>query len=152
MPLFIGAKIEGVQKVSELLKDVDRKLNDFTEPLKEANNFMHKEIQSNFGNQGTQMKKPWQKLSPQYKKQKTKKYPGKGILEASGKMKRSFRSKVDKKKAIISNPTDYFGAHQTNKRSKLKNLPRRVMLNITKEQNFKIVKIFHKFIHKVTNG
>lgn len=84
----------------------------------------------------------WKTLSKPYAQAKAKRYPNKGILEATGKMRKSFRHSVSKSGDIytltVENTDKKFLYHQSSKpRSKM---PRRQMLKATSKVISKVEK------------
>lgn len=98
--------------------------------------------------EGKAIGKKWRKLSPAYKKQKKKKYPGRGILEATGLLSKSFKSKTQSFRGVnrltVFNIAPYFKYHQSSAPRKT-NLPRRVTLKPHKN----IIAIVQKHIRKL---
>ena len=155
MPLKIQFTIEGDKQIDVLMDRMVKGVSNFREPLQESATYMQKQIQNQFSTEGGQFKgtpggSKWDRLSEPYGTNKSKSYPGKGILSKTGKMQRSFRSVVSRSVATIFNTSSYFKYHQSNKaRSKL---PRRVMLAIGTGQQTQIFKFFNKYLNKLRNG
>ena len=148
--LSINARIEGKQRVSGLFQKVDKRLSNLNEPLKNSNDYMRDEIDKNFAKEGRVFGNRWKRLNSKYSAVKRRRYGKTKILEATGKMKDSFKSKFFRNKVVITNPTPYFKYHQSNKpRQKM---PRRVMMEITRTQQTEIYRIFTKYLHKSVNG
>lgn len=150
MVLKVSATVEGLQRLDGLFSSMDRGLNNLREPLNEANKYMRSEIDKNYENQGQTFGDKWEKLSPTYARRKARETGNKPLLVRTGKMKRSFRSRVGSKKAVIDNPTSYFKYHQSNKPRK--KLPRRVMMEIGRTQQTEINRFFTKYLNKIKNG
>lgn len=146
----IQANIEGEKKINALLENINVKLNDLKEPISESIDYMEDQVQENFKSEGGKITNKWQALNPAYAEAKKKRYGNKPILEATGKMKNSFKKLSTSTYGRIWNSTSYFKYHQSNKsRSKL---PRRPMLNIKRANQTEIYKIFNKYINKIKNG
>ena len=150
MPLNLNAKVDGKNRISARFNDIERGLKNFREPLTEANKYMLGEIDKNFNAEGGVVTKKWTKLSPKYETIKKRKYGDVGILHATGRMRAAFKSKIDRKKVVISNTAEYFEYHQSS--APRRKLPRRVMLDITRKQQAEIFRFFTKYLNKITNG
>lgn len=99
-----------------------------------------------FQTQGRAIGESWRPLSPRYAARKSRRYPGKGTLEASGKMRNSFQTMFKPDMAAVWNSVAYFQYHQSNKpRSKM---PRRVMMKLAEQQKQLVVRIFHTYFVK----
>lgn len=151
MVLKLSTEIKGAGNVSALFKSIDTGLKNFKEPLREIDLYMNNEIQKNFSTEGSTFKRKWEPLNPDYAKQKKRKFGNKKILEASGKMKNAFTSKLFSTRLEITNNTEYFKYHQSS-RSRKGNLPRRVMMAITNTQQAEIFRAFTKYINKITKN
>lgn len=110
----------------------------------EIKDFVEGEV---FNTEGSALGKKWAPLKPSYAAWKAKRYPGKGILERTGRMRKLFRAKTRRAGGIntltISNPELYFPFHQSAAPRKV--LPRRPSL----KANSKIQQIVKKYIHKL---
>jgi phage gpG-like protein len=83
-----------------------------------------------FLSQGNIYGEQWEPLSPAYKAWKEKKYPGKGLLVASGNMMNSFKSAPTPVSVTISNDSSVFKYHQLG----TEKMPQRVMMLLEDEQ------------------
>lgn len=101
-----------------------------------------------FETEGEALGEAWPFLSPKYAKQKEKKYPDKGILEATGTMRQSFMQLSSSTSLKIWNAAEYFKYHQSNEpRNKI---PRRAMMKLTEDLRQIVVKNFQTlFLEKV---
>lgn len=99
-----------------------------------------------FRTQGAILNERWSPLSKAYALQKAKKYPGKGTLEASGRMRNSFETEWNSGLAAVGNSAPYFKYHQSDKPRSV--LPRRVMMKLGTSQKEIVIKIFHEFWQK----
>lgn len=90
----------------------------------------------------------WKPLSPEYAARKARKYPGRGILEATGLLSNSFRSKTQRMGTVnrltVYNTVPYFVFHQSSAPRK-SGLPRRATL----VANARVREIVTKAIHKL---
>lgn len=147
MPVKISATIEGEKQVSALLEKGGSRLSNMRKPLAATNLYLRKEIDSNFGAQGTILGSKWQPLNATYAAQKRRRYGSKPILEATGKMRKGFKSSVSPRRLVIKNDVKYFRYHQSNRPRRI--LPRRPMLNVSPTQQSKIYQIFNKFLQNL---
>jgi len=69
-------------------------------------------------------------------------YPGRGILEATGRMRDSFQYESSNMWTRVFNTVNYFKYHQS--RMPRTRLPRRVMMKLDNQRKQSIVQIFHK--------
>jgi len=138
-------KIEGETQIARVLTRVEKNLSNFYEPLSKSKDLLLRDVDLAFRTEG-KIFGGWAPLSPEYAAWKAQRYPGRGILERTGKMRKSFRSTVTSHKMEIWNSVGYFPYHQSNRpRTKL---PRRVMLYIRPESRREIVKIFQEYLLK----
>lgn len=143
----LSFKIEGEQQMSRKLRGIEKELRDWKPAFKktadELKNIYSREV---FDTEGSVIGVKWQPLDSAYASIKARKYPGKGILEATGRMRGSFKTLYKSDMAAIWNSAVYFKYHQSNKpRSKL---PRRVMLKLGHQQRELVQKIFHTYFRK----
>ena len=147
MPLTLSFAIEGEQQLLRRFAGIEKEMHDWTPAFKESIEAL-KDIFGNkvFETRGGAIGEQWEALDPEYQRWKSMHYPGKGILEASGAMRRSFETMFKADQAAIWNTASYFAYHQSNQpRSKM---PRRVMMKLAEEQRQIVVKIFHTLFVK----
>jgi phage gpG-like protein len=147
----ISWEIEGEKQLSRKLLLMASRVKDWT-PAFEQTAYELKNLfsQDVFATEGAVINEHWAPLSKAYAYQKAKKYPGKGILEATGKMRNGFMTLWRPDMAAVWNEVEYFKYHQSNKpRTKL---PRRVMMKLDIRQREQVVKIFHTHFSQVVNG
>jgi phage gpG-like protein len=117
--------INGTEKVIKKLKKLSElnfepEFNKIGEYLKQ---YYSGEV---FLSQGGVFGKRWQPIADGTRKYKTKHYTGKGILERTGNMRKSFTFTATKDSVMVTNTATYFKYHQSSEpRTKL---PRRVMI------------------------
>ncbi len=148
MGLQLTWTIEGEKQLSRKLEIMAGKIKDWTPAFKEAAYTLKKVFQDDvFESEGGAIQESWSPLKKAYALQKAKKYPGKGLLQATGKMRNSFMTLWRPDMAQVWNSSTYFKYHQSNQpRSKL---PRRVMMKLGHEQRTLVVKIFHTYFQKI---
>ena len=137
--------IEGDKAISRRLRIAGAGFKDFRKPFNKTGKYLRDFIKGDvFETRGRTIGETWKPLNKKYASWKSQHYPGKGILEATGKMKSGFKYKAGRQEVVIGNIVDYFRYHQSNKsRSKL---PRRVMLKLNEDNKQRIVKLFHEDI------
>src|SRR5512132_1125407 len=92
--LLLTFEIEGETQVAAGLDYIGKELKDFKKPLQKCSQMLLSAWDKNFSSQGSELGEPWQALSPKYAAWKAKRYPGKGILERTGEMRKSFNAAV----------------------------------------------------------
>jgi phage gpG-like protein len=146
--LAITFDIEGEKQVAAGFDFVGKELKSLKKPLKKASEKFVRAIDTQFDSEGGEFGTKWQQLSPKYASWKAAKYPGKGILQRTGKMRKSFKTKIAPLSATIFNPTFYFKFHQSNTARRGK-LPRRVMMQIDRRRQDMILREFTIYLNEV---
>lgn len=128
----VSVTISGDKEFIKKLDALGPKLQNFEGAFmllgRELSNFYGSKV---FASRGGALGDRWAPLSPVYAVQKAKKFPGRGILSATGMMERSFTTKVTPSLLVIGNDAPYFKYHQsTEERHKL---PRRPMMGVNSE-------------------
>lgn len=143
MSLYLSWSIEGEKQLSRNLLIMSERMKDWSPAFKETASYLYKTFaQDVFATEGGTVQEHWSPLSKAYALEKRKVWGNKGILEASGKMKESFKTIWRPDMASIWNDIAYFKYHQSNQpRSRL---PRRVMMKLGSYQQQEIVRIFNK--------
>jgi len=147
MPVALVFEIEGEKHIERTLMVSSEKLKTYYKPLQKSADLLLSDIDQAFQSEGA-IFGGWAPLSPRYEAWKSRHFPGRGILERTGKMRGGFRKEVGTRELVISNPLEYFRFHQS--RMPRTKMPRRVMLfirNVTKEN---IVKFFQEYIQEAT--
>lgn len=148
---YISWEIEGEKQLSRKLLLLSERVQDWTPAFKssatELKNIFSKDV---FKSEGSVIGESWSPLSRAYAYQKAKKYPGKGLLEATGAMKNGFMTMWRPDMAMVWNDIEYFKYHQSNKPRNV--LPRRVMMKLGLAQRTLVVKIFHAYFNKMVNS
>lgn len=137
--------IEGDKQISRRLRIVAKGMKDFKKPFNKTGKYLKDFIKGNvFETRGRIIGESWKPLNKKYAIWKSKHYPGKGILEATGNMRKGFVYKAGKQEVVVGNIVDYFRYHQSNKpRSKM---PRRIAMKLNEDNKQRIVKFFHEDI------
>jgi len=146
---YLSWEIEGQKQLSRRLQIMAEKVKNWTPAFKEAAMTLKDTFQNDvFASQGGVIDESWSPLKKAYALQKAKKYPGKGILEATGDMRNGFMTLWRPDMAKVWNQVEYFKYHQSNK-PRMSNLPRRVMMKLGNRQRVEVVKIFHTHFQSV---
>lgn len=147
MSYAVTWSIEGEKQLSRNLVIMADRIEDWTPAFQDTAETLKDTFSKDvFSSEGSVIQERWSPLSQAYAYRKAQKYPGKGILEATGTMKNSFMTLWRPDMAMVWNDIAYFKYHQSNKpRSKL---PRRVMMKLGNSQKTMVMKIFHNYFHK----
>ena len=140
--------IEGEKQLSRKLLILSDKIKDWS-PAFQDTAIKLKDTFSNdvFKSEGDAIGEHWDPLSKAYAYRKAKQFPGRGLLEATGKMRNGFMTLYRPDMAQVWNSVEYFKYHQSNQpRSRL---PRRVMMKLGEKQRQQIVKIFHTHFQQI---
>ena len=150
MPFQLKFTIEGETQLSRNLLLVATKIKDWTPAFQETALTLQSLFSGEvFDTQGAVIDESWSPLKKAYVLQKSKKYPGKGILEATGTMRKGFMVLWRPDMAMVWNKVEYFKYHQSNQpREKL---PRRVMMKLAEDQRTQIVRIFNTYFQSIVN-
>lgn len=105
----VTVTVTGTKDEITRFKKLGDKLTDFSTAMREIKNTLKTYYSKMvFGSEGAILGDRWAALSPVYRKWKTKHYPGRGILVASGRLERGVRGVSSRNSATIDNPTPYF--------------------------------------------
>lgn len=135
MPVALQAEIEGERQLSRRLGIIADEVGDLSPAFENIKDKLLNTFDANFGARGAYFG-GW---AP-----RKKDYPH-PLLEKSGTMRKAFSGEVHSEFLRISNPTDYFRYHQSNKPRRTA-LPRRVMMMIDEERKVFIQKAIQAHI------
>lgn len=128
--------LEGEAEVARRFRGINADLKDFRPEFQKSANYLKDFFSGEvFDTRGAVIGKPWKPTGNPWP-----------ILERSGKMRRSFKTKAGSKSAEVWNATTYFKYHQSNKPRR--KLPRRIMMKLDNQRRQQIVKFFHESIVK----
>lgn len=129
--LALTFKVEGLEKVRRQLDATGEVLKDFEPEMAFIGEFVV-DFFSNavFETEGNIIGESWAPLSEQYHEWKLKNYPGRGILERTSKLRKSFHALPASDYCIIYNDAGYGGALQ----SGTDKMPPRVFMKIDDER------------------
>jgi phage gpG-like protein len=143
--LQLDFQVEGAEKVSRTLGITASAVRSFKEPLSAISRDLLKTFDMNFSARGA-LYGGWAPRKPQYRGgQRIDNWP---LMEKTGRMRKSFKSKVSRTSVELFNPTPYFVCHQTNRRRSGR-LPRRAMMKLRRQDADMVVKEFQKYLIKL---
>lgn len=139
--LSVRLEIKGDKKaIAQLNKMLDT-FKDWKPELQAVGDFLVSFYQNPvFETEGGIFGARWQPLTPAYANRKAIKYPGRGILEASGRMRRSYETHVFANLLELVNPTEYAILHQEGRGR----LPERLLIRVDEPRKREIVEVFKK--------
>lgn len=144
MALKVQISISGDKKVIAKLKKLGDSFSDWTSTLRSTGDYlMDVYSRQNFAMNGAISGERWAELSPKYELWKSKHYPGHGILERTGAMKKGFTMSVGARKLEIQNVVKYAYYHQEGK-----GLPARRLISVNENVKTKIIGIFKEGIRE----
>lgn len=141
MALRLKFSLDGSLQLSRVLFTVSAAVQDWTPAFEKSGEDLVRFFSYDvFESEGEAIDETWSPLAKAYALRKEKKYPGMGILQATGTMRDSFMSQADSTSLKIWNAAEYFKYHQSSApRTKL---PRRVMMKLTENLREMVVKNF----------
>lgn len=154
MPLVkFRFEVAGEVQFSRALETIGTAPKDLSEPFEFMANEFYDTMSSVFAAEGAfEERTRWQDLSPAYGKWKTRYFPGRKILERSGRMRRSLTVRGDSDSILnigreelqIGTKVPYAMKHQTGTRW----LPMRKIVELTQAQKLRWVHILHSWLYK----
>jgi len=143
----------GTQSALNRLKKMKVNMKDFSKELDEVGRYMKQFYGEDvFATEGQIINERWRPLSINYGFKKREKYPGAGILVASGALKGGFRYVVNVSKMKFWNPVVYAAAHNFGYPKDGSRTPRRTFFKVDALRKKKIVDIIHKGFIRRING
>lgn len=141
--LNVQITISGDKKITEKLKKMGASFDDWSETLHSVGDYlMDVYSRQAFDTEGGILGIRWQNLSPIYELWKAKHYPGRGILERTGALKKGFTMNVQPKRLELQNLVKYAYYHQ-----KGKGVPQRQIIGVDSSIKTKIIDYFKIGIH-----
>lgn len=138
--LNVRVEIKGDKKVIEQLKRVMGSFSDWRPELQAVGDYVKDFYQNpTFETEGGIFGERWTPLQPGYAMKKAVKYPGRGILEASGAMRRSYEVHAYANILQLINPVEYAVYHQEGR-----GVPERILIKVDEPRKAQIVDIFKK--------
>lgn len=112
--MAVTIKITGLPEEVRRLNNLGQRLRNFDSAMRNIGDSVVKYYAGpGYASQGGVFGIVWPSLSPVYAKRKAKFYPGRGILEASGNMKRSFDYESGIDSVSVTNTAPYAIYHQS---------------------------------------
>lgn len=131
--------IEGAPQLQARLQKVVERIGSLQPTFTKVGETMIKFYSTQpFLSQGGVYGRPWDPLNPKYEAYKERKYPGRGILVASGKMQDSFKAHATSSRVEITNSAEYFAKHQLGK-----GVPQRVSMMLDTQRRELAIKTIH---------
>jgi hypothetical protein len=139
--LGIRVDISGDKRALAQLRKMIHEFDDWKPELKAVGDYLVDLYQNPvFETEGGYFGARWQALTPVYAQRKAVTYPGRGILEASGALRRSYRREVFRNLVSIINDDPKAELHHLGKGR----LPVRLIMKVDEKQKDQIVDIFKK--------
>lgn len=134
----ISIQVKGSKQAIKKLQRIAKEIVDFRAEMREVGQYLAKYYSTMpFVSAGGVYGAGWPKLSPKYAVRKAMLYPGRPMLQATGKMANSFAFQSGASFSRVVNNDPKFVYHQSSAaRSKI---PRRMMMAIT-DQHIKTIK------------
>lgn len=139
--LRVRVEIKGDKKAIEQLSKIIHEFDDWKPELTMVGEYLVEYYQDPvFETEGGIFGARWQQLSSAYQIRKATRYPGRGILEATGALRKSYRKRVFANLLEIANedPKAIFFQSGTRK------MPPRILMKVDNKQRKEIVDIFKK--------
>jgi phage gpG-like protein len=135
----------------------DGQFADLTAPLEAMGEDFYSSMVEVFAGEGVYEERTrWQDLSPSYAKWKARHYPGRKILERTGRMRTSLTLRGGMDSVYMLSPSalavgtlvPYAMYHQTG----TKRMPMRKIIELTAEQKKRWVQILHRYMYEINKG
>lgn len=111
--LNVAVHITGLDNAQARMAAIGERLMDFTGALTSLAAKMTLFYEdTNFNSEGAALGTPWVPLKSKTEDEKLKKWPGRGMLERTGTMRKGFTSDITPQSLFISNDVPYFPYHQ----------------------------------------
>ena len=136
-------KIAGEDELSAKLSIASKAVGELTEEFLEVGKQMTDFFSTEpFLSQGGVYGERWAALADSTKKQKERKYPGRGVLVASGDMQNSFKYSATPVSVTIMNSSKLFAFHQLGTTK----MPQRVMMLLDDTRQKKVISIVEEML------
>ena len=128
--LTVEVRIDGLVETRSILKRVERVINDMKPALTSAGKYLLQVFSVEaFESEGAIYGRRWPTLNPAYSLWKSQNYPGRGILERTGELRRGFRLTIGANFAQIRNNVSRGRFHQAGR-----GVPQRIIVALEKRQ------------------
>lgn len=137
---------------SRAFENFSSRIADLTEPFREIQLEFYDTMANVFAAEGAfEDRTKWAELSPNYRAWKQRKFPGRKILELTGKLKSSLITSGSEGNVSVVTPTEmsvgttipYAIYHQKG----TSRMPMRKIIHLTQEQKLRWVHIIHKYLY-----
>lgn len=137
--IALNITISGDKEVIKKLKSIKGLLTDWRAELQQVGDYLMDFYQNQvFETEGGIFGERWSPLSPKYEFMKRKEFPGRGILQATGKLRKGYRLLVNSTSMEIVNRVPYGVFHQYGTRR----LSRRILIKLDNPRKDKIADFF----------
>lgn len=127
-------RLEGIPQSKEMIELVRQAASDMRSGFRSVGEYLlHVYSVEVFESEGAIYGKRWAPLNPKYSLWKSTRYPGRGILERTGRMRRSFRAVSTRDYLTINNSVEYLRKHQNGD-----GVPKRVIVDLQKRQRDRV--------------
>lgn len=139
----IQIDIKGAEEALSQLGDIDKAFGSWKPELKQMGDYL-KNFYSNelYESEGAVWGSRWAQLSEPYKFNKRILYPGRGILQRTGDMRRGYDYEATNDRVTLWNTQEYAKYHQFG----TKKMPKREIIGIDRKRREEVVKIFKQGI------
>ncbi len=142
--LKVDIKISGSKEAIVKLKQFEKTFTNWKIELRQIGNFLKKFYSGPvFETEGGIVGRRWKPLSPGYEAWKRKNFAGRGILQRSGEMRKSFVVNVKRDSMELVNKAFYAKYHQQGR-----GVPERVLISLDQPRKDDIIRIFKKGLKK----
>ncbi len=127
-------RIEGGKATQDMLRRVSKVMTDMKSGFDSTAEYLLKVFTVDvFESEGAVYGRRWTPLNPEYAAWKSTRYPGRGILERSGNMRRGFKSVTTRDYLLIKNGVPYLQKHQ-----KGEGVPQRIIVDLTQQMKLRV--------------
>jgi len=139
--LNVRVEVRGDKRILAQLKSVMSAFKDWKPELQAVGDYLVSFYRDPvFETEGGIFAARWAALSQPYQAHKTTNWPGRGILEASGTLRKSYETRVFSQLLQLINPTEYAVLHQWG----TSRMPARVLIKVDDARRAQIIDIFKK--------
>jgi phage gpG-like protein len=136
--ITVTVNIKGLDDSVKLLEKIKQNVNDNRYGLNKVKDYLLKFFSDDvFGSQGAVFGQSWSQLTASSLREKTKSYPGRGILERTGTLRKGFKAQSSTNYLKIYNPVPYGIFHQTG----TSRMPPRIFMQLDTQRVTEIAKI-----------
>lgn len=147
MGVGFRVRVTGDKETIRRLRRAGVDLKDLSAEMDETGGYLKREYGGPlFETAGQTIGERWRELSEPYKLYKRRRWPGAGILQASGRMQGAFRVQSGRDFVFLDNPTKYLVYHDSP--APRRKLPRRVIYKLADAQKRVIVDTFERGVQK----